>query len=397
MMKNITDFQLAKKRLFCLLYREGGKVVILMRLIAIPSTSSIIFSFYMSFLILSQHFTASYRRFPALYTLCRTSRRSFSKPLSPLNQPIPTEKKNIPKMKSNIEADICLSPNTVIILAGATSVGKSAVSLELCQRIPSEIVIADSVQIYRGLDVGANKPTTEDQALVRHHLVDVAEPSEGWNTADFCRHAVAAIDDIIARGKTPIVVGGSTMWIQWLVHGIPDAPKASEEALTKSPALIDEIERARDWDAAITILRQYDPTRAEKIARNDWYRLRRYLEIGIDLHLRGGGEGVAEGEEKRSLTGERQAVLSRDKYDVRCLFLVEDREELYPIIEERCEQMLSNGLFSETADLVLAQKLRPDDVICKSIGYRQVLEYFTASTAYSSSKEEFEAMLQFLR
>lgn len=187
------------------------------------------------------------------------------------------------------------------------------------------------------------------------------------------------------------------MWIQWLVHGIPDAPKASEEALTRSAALIDEIERARDWDAAITILRQYDPARAEKIAKNDWYRLRRYLEIGIDLHLRGGVEGVAEGEEKRSLTGERQEVLPKDKYDVRCLFLVEDREELYPIIEERCEQMLSNGLFSETANLVLSHKLRPDDVICKSIGYRQVLEYFTVSPAYSSSKEEFEAMLQFLR
>ena len=266
------------------------------------------------------------------------------------------------------------SRNTVVVLAGATSVGKSAVSMELCQRINSEIIIADSVQIYRGLDIGANKPSRSEQRLVPHHLIDIAEPHETWNTADFCYKALDAIDDILSRGKTPIIVGGSTMWIQWLVYGIPDAPKASENSINRAKELLDALEKKGDeesWGQALEILRSYDPVRSEKIFRNDWYRLRRYLEVSLDL-------STADLPEKESLSGERKVLLPREKYDLRCFFLIEDRDELYSIIDERCEQMIEAGLFSETVDLVMNDRLAPSFAVAKSIGYRQVIEYFAA-------------------
>jgi tRNA dimethylallyltransferase len=112
-----------------------------------------------------------------------------------------------------------LPKNQVIIIAGATSVGKSAVAQEVCNTIKNaEIVIADSVQVYRYLDIGSNKPTKEEMLEVPHHMVDLCDPSEVLSTGDFSRRAADIIHEILARNKVPVVVGGSTMWIE--VHYI---------------------------------------------------------------------------------------------------------------------------------------------------------------------------------
>jgi tRNA dimethylallyltransferase len=306
------------------------------------------------------------------------------------------------------DEQISLPRNMVIVLAGATSVGKSAVSMELCKHFPSEIVIADSVQVYRDLNIGANKPTVEEQHIVPHHLIDIANPNEQLSSADFCYRAVEAIRDIISRGKTPILVGGSTMWIQWLIHGIPDAPKASTEAIEICNSLIGELELNNKWEDGLNVLKKYDPDRAGKLAENDWYRLKRGLEICIDLSLRSGKPALTDESEVENfpkLTGERTSLLPKFEFDVRCFFLVEDKEDLYKIIDERCEQMLFAGLFKETAELILNGSLQPEYLITKSIGYRQAIHYFSAFTpaqsldtrSNSSIPFKYEYFVDFLR
>jgi tRNA dimethylallyltransferase len=296
--------------------------------------------------------------------------------------------------RRNMKKSITVPPKTVIILAGATSVGKSAVSLELCKHFPSEIIIADSVQVYKGLNIGSNKPTSEEQSVVPHHLIDITTPQQQLSSADFCYLAVDAINDIHKRGKTPVLVGGSTMWIQWLVHGIPDAPKGSEEAMQLVETLIGDYDRNNDWDSAMAVLQEYDPSRAGRMMKNDWYRLRRYLAVAIDLSKnkpKGDGteklstedtgsdnEEEKKGNEKSLLTAERTPLLPASEYDVRCFFLAEDREELYTIIDERCEQMIFAGLLKETAQLILNNTLTPAELVTKAIGYRQAINYFTS-------------------
>ena len=284
--------------------------------------------------------------------------------------------------------------NKVIVLAGATSVGKSAVSLELCKHLNAEIVIADSVQVYKGLDIGANKPTVAEQQIVPHHLIDISLPSEQMSTGDFSSKASEVINDILRRNKVPIVVGGSTMWIQWLVHGKPDAPKASEEALRRTNELINELEEQKKWDDAFDILKLHDPTRASKLPRNDWYRLRRYLEIAIDLSTIGSSkESDSDNEvEKVSLTGARTQYL--EYLDVRCFFLTESRQSLYHTIDRRCEQMLNAGLLDEVTSLLLDGSLAPEFPISKSIGYRQNIDYLAKE---NWSENDVKSFGQFLR
>ena len=184
------------------------------------------------------------------------------------------------------------SSSSVIVLTGPTAVGKSAVARELCRRMDCEIVIADSVQVYKYMDIGANKPSLEEQQETPHHLIDVCEPGESCSSGDFVRMAVPAIEDILRRGKTPIVVGGSTMWTDWLIKGVPDAPKASKDTYDTIQQLLIPYEQSQDWDGAIQLLSKYavDVGHAEGgvgvgvgvglgagISRNDWYRLRRAL------------------------------------------------------------------------------------------------------------------------
>ena len=173
--------------------------------------------------------------------------------------------------------------NQVIIISGATSVGKSAVARELCKNINAEIVLADSVQIYKYMDVGSNKPSNDEMNEIPHHMVDICEPNDSYSGGDFVKQAAPIIMDILNRGKVPVIVGGSTMCIQWVVHGMPDAPKAESIDVNKAQELIGQYETSGDWSYAMNIVSMYDKTRVEKLGENDWYRLRRYLEVALAI------------------------------------------------------------------------------------------------------------------
>jgi tRNA dimethylallyltransferase len=298
-------------------------------------------------------------------------------------------------LKNSIRNSLKISMNSmttlkpVIILAGATSTGKSAVSMELIKQLDAEIVIADSVQVYKKLDIGSNKPTVEDQHQAIHHLLDIYDPSYSVTAGDFVDHAKRVIDDITGRNKVPIVVGGSTMWIQWLVHGIPDAPKASTRAVEEASRLLEPFELIGDWENGYKVLAQYDEERAKKLHKNDWYRLKRYLEVALDLLYKASSSPSSD--VAATLENQRTPVLSN--YDLRAFFLMEDRLSLYHTIDTRCVYMLQAGLIREVAELLLQNQLSPSYTVSKAIGYRQTIQYLCSKDVGKNNLDLFQSYI----
>lgn len=288
-----------------------------------------------------------------------------------------------------------INTNQVIIISGATSVGKSAVARELCKHIDAEIVLADSVQIYKYMDVGSNKPSLDEINEIPHHMVNICEPNDLYSGGDFVKQAAPIIMDILNRGKVPVIVGGSTMWIQWLVHGMPDAPKAEQIDINKAAELIGEYEKSGDWKSAADIVSMYDKTRVEKLGENDWYRLRRYLEVALAVRrIKGKDIDVQQvtsddySEDELIVTGDRVSVLPG--IDIRAFFVSEDREHLYRWIDSRCEAMINAGLFEEVTDILLRGRLLPDSIASKAIGYRQTIEYLCREDYVQNDAASFQ-------
>lgn len=272
---------------------------------------------------------------------------------------------------SKTASPIKMSKNSVIVMSGATSVGKSAVAMELCKRLEAEIVIADSVQVYKHLNIGSNKASPEDMAAVPHHLIDVHDTSMVLNSGEFAAMAAEKIREIQGRGKIPVVVGGSLMWVNWLVNGLPDAPLPSVQVVQRAQELLQEAETAQNWDKGMEVLREHDPAREKFPLVNDWYRLKRYLEVALSMKEKSASSSSGGGDEP--VTGKRRHLLP--DADIRHFFITEHRDSLYRTIDERCEMMLSAGLLQEVADLLLKDILTPDLIVTRAIGYRQTIDY----------------------
>lgn len=258
-------------------------------------------------------------------------------------------------------------PARVLVVAGPTAVGKSGAALRLCEARNGEVVSADSVQLYRGLDVGSNKPSVAERGRVRHHLVDVADADSPWSAGAWCEAAAEAIDDVARRGRLPVVVGGTMMYAQWLVRGAPDAPRASAKAAEAARSFLEP--HGDDWDRAAAAVSERSPACAARVAKlssNDFYRLSRALEIELDEEASGKIEGA------------RRPILGSG-FDVRCAFLAPtDRKALYHAIDARCDVMLARGLLAETAELRCAGRLPASSTAARAIGYRQALDYLEA-------------------
>lgn len=286
----------------------------------------------------------------------------------------------------------------VIVLSGATSVGKSAVAMELCKVLNAEIIVADSVQVTRHMNIGSNKPSLEDQSLVQHHLIDIIDPSDKFSSGDFARQAKQAILDVINRGKVPLVVGGSTMWLDWLLRGLPDAPKAKAETVKYVNDLLAPYRRLNNWSGALEILRALDDRKATKVLTNDWYRLHRYLEVTIDEGRRtdtiDDGSDSSAGAGTGDPEGKRRLIITEFEVDFRTFFLTEDREHLYHVIDRRCVEMLSAGLMTEVYELLLHDVLLPQNSVCRAIGYRQAIIYLSDRKIVEN---DMVAFMEFLR
>jgi tRNA dimethylallyltransferase len=245
------------------------------------------------------------------------------------------------------------APIRIAVVAGPTASGKTALAIALARRVGGEIVNADSQQVYRGLDVGTAKPTAEERAAAPHHLVDVVEPGEGMDAARFAALADRAIADVAARGRVPIVAGGTGLYLRALLHGVVAAPG-------RDPAL-----RARLEEEAARLgrpalherLAAIDPDAARAIRPNDLVRVVRALEIAAagrrpsELHASHGFQA--------------------DRYDAVILALDPPRAELHARIDARVEQMFAGGLLDEARALAARFGGVPPEKL--PIGYAEAL------------------------
>jgi tRNA dimethylallyltransferase len=249
------------------------------------------------------------------------------------------------------------SKKKVIILAGPTACGKSDLAMRLAEQIGGEIISADSMQVYRGMDVGTAKASKEEQLKIPHHLIDIRDVNDPFNVVDFFYEARHCCQVVIGREGIPLIVGGSGFYLHSLIYGPPSGPPSMPE-LRKS--LEDECERLGS-ESLFERLKQLDPHYAATITKNDKQKIVRALEI-------------------LTLTGKKVSKLSwkgRQKpqnYNFRCWFLHRPREHLYQRIDKRCDRMIADGFIDEVR-LLDQQGIRQNSSASQAIGYRQALDF----------------------
>jgi len=254
----------------------------------------------------------------------------------------------------------------VLVLAGPTAVGKTSLSLDLASKLDGEIISADSVQVYRGLDVGSGKLAASERRGIAHHALDVLDPSEDFNAGAFVDLALETVEDVVSRGKVPIVVGGTGMYLRWFVGGRPATPASTPESSRAAKEEVRAAAAAAGWDGALKLLRDAgDPDTADRVATNDWYRVERALEI-----LRASGRPLGS-----------YAPESPPPFDFRCVLLAAPRVQLYRRIDDRVECMVCDGMLDEAA-MMLRRGIAPGSTSAASaIGYRQAMEFLAARAA----------------
>ncbi|HAL73833.1 MAG TPA: tRNA (adenosine(37)-N6)-dimethylallyltransferase MiaA, partial [Clostridiales bacterium] len=246
----------------------------------------------------------------------------------------------------------------VLVIAGPTASGKTETALLVCEAIGGEIVSADSMQIYRGMDIGTAKATWDEQKRVPHHLIDIRNPGERYSVADYKRDATAAIRDIYARNRRPVVCGGTGQYLSALIEGL----SFSDDALDLNLRI--ELNRQADLtglSALYTRLQQVDPVSAARLAPADRKRIIRALEVF----------------EKTGLTINQQNEQSRlngPDFSFEIFGLSHDRPLLYERINRRVESMVSAGLADEVRQL-LAQGTSQDSTCLQAIGYKEMLPF----------------------
>ncbi|MEO8017573.1 MAG: tRNA (adenosine(37)-N6)-dimethylallyltransferase MiaA [Pseudomonadota bacterium] len=246
----------------------------------------------------------------------------------------------------------------IAVLTGPTGTGKSDFALRLAQEFPIEIVSVDSAQVYRGLDVGSAKPDAAVRAAVRHHLLDLVEPTASYSAGQFVRDAALAIADIEARGRVPLLVGGTMLYLRALIGGIATMPQGSEQIRAE----IDTDAQARGWPALHARLANVDPAAAARIHPNDAQRIQRALEVY-----------VATGEPISVLHARTRAPLQRKFL---CAALVPtDRARLHLGLERRFEAMMAAGLLDEVRRLFARGDLTAEHPAIRAVGYRQLWSY----------------------
>jgi tRNA dimethylallyltransferase len=237
----------------------------------------------------------------------------------------------------------------VLILLGPTGVGKTGASILLARKLGTEIIGSDSMQIYRGMDIGTAKPTLKERAAVRHHMIDVVDPSESFSTGQYIEKIVPVIEDLHAKGKIPLIVGGTGLYIKAITRGIFDGPSA-DWALRENLLEIEEGERG----SLYAYLSEIDPDAAGKIERNDTRRIVRAIEVRMKS-----GEKISR----------LQKMCTRPlPYEFIKIGLERERKELYRMIEERVDKMVTSGLEEEVAGLLRGT---PDKTPLQAIGYKE--------------------------
>lgn len=262
------------------------------------------------------------------------------------------------------------SASPVIAIMGPTASGKTGLALDIAAKVESEVISVDSALVYKGMDIGTAKPTQEEQAGVAHHLIDIIDPVQSYSVSQFVNDTNALIGDILARGKVPILAGGTMMYFNALINGISPLPKSDEK-------IRDEITQQAQrlgWSKLHDELRGVDPISGERIHPNDPQRITRALEV-----YRSTG---------KTLTHWQQQEGEKCPYNIAQFAIAPaDRAVLHERIATRFDLMLEQGFENEVVKLYERSDLHEDLPSVRSVGYRQMWQYLDGQLSYAEMRE----------
>nr|WP_216628487.1 tRNA (adenosine(37)-N6)-dimethylallyltransferase MiaA [Pseudoalteromonas caenipelagi] len=248
---------------------------------------------------------------------------------------------------------------------GPTAAGKTALAIELCQHLDTEVVSVDSALVYKGMDIGTAKPEPDELALAPHHLIDIIDPLESYSVADFRKDACRHIDALHKKGKVPILVGGTMMYFKGLIEGLSPLPEADPVVRAQLEIEANQL----GWPQLHQQLTDIDPEAAAKISENDSQRINRALEV-----YRISGKTMTE------LQQQKQAPLSYQFHQF--AIAPSDRKVLHQRIEKRFQIMLDQGFKNEVLALYQRGDLHPDLPSIRCVGYRQMWEHLAGECDY---------------
>lgn len=262
-------------------------------------------------------------------------------------------------------------PPKILVIVGPTASGKTRMAVELAQRHNGEVISADSMQIYRTMDIGTAKPTQEEMGGIPHHMIDVADPEEDFSVARYVEMAAQCVDDVLARGKLPIVAGGTGLYIDSLLSGRTFAPFSPDSALRG------ELERElaeKGGQAMLEALSQVDPEAAQRLHPNDHKRIVRALEV-----YRSTGKTITQHNR------ETQAIPPR--YDALTIGLAfQDRQAMWRRIDQRVDEMVAAGLEDEVRRL-LTSGISPKCTAMQAIGYKEFTQALSGEMTWQEAAD----------
>lgn len=249
------------------------------------------------------------------------------------------------------------SQNKVVIILGPTGVGKTGASILLAKAMDTEIISADSMQIYRHMDIGTAKPSKEEMSEVKHHMIDIVEPSETFSAGKYIEHIIPLIEELHRRGKIPVVVGGTGLYIKAMTRGLFSGPSADWALREELLAM-----EAEHTGSLYARLKKLDPEAASKIMEADTRRIVRALEVCLKTET--------------GITGLQKNLTSPLPYTFIRIGLARERKELYGLIEKRVAAMLSAGLVDEVRNLL---GMNPGKTAMQAIGYKELALFLKGS------------------
>lgn len=259
----------------------------------------------------------------------------------------------------------------ILIITGPTASGKTDFAILCAKKLNGEIISADSMQIYRDLNIGTAKPTSEEQSQVKHHLVDIVEANAEFSVQQFVQNAQQKIDEILAKGKLPIVVGGTGLYIKSLIFPYSFCSAKKDEKIRE---FYNNVLKEKGNDFLFSILQEKDESSAKKIHKNDTKRVVRALEILT----------INNGQNKTELNDGEE---NKPRYDYTLLAINYPREKLYERINLRVDKMFEQGLLNEVKNLLEKGKIKKSCQSMQAIGYKELFEYFENKLSLSETIE----------
>lgn len=259
----------------------------------------------------------------------------------------------------------------LLVIVGPTAVGKTALSIELANMVKGEIISGDSIQVYRGMDIGTAKITQEEMQGIRHHLIDIHNPDHPFSVAEFQDRTTKLIKDIHSRHHLPMIVGGTGLYIQSVIYQYEFSDVGQDEGLRKQ---LEELVLQQGVDILHERLQKIDPITASRLHPNDVKRVIRAIEI---YELTG------------TTMADYQKRAKQSPYDLFLLGLTMERERLYHRINERVDLMMKQGLLQEVQEL-LHQGYSKDLISMQAIGYKEIIQYIEGHCSLEQAVEDIK-------